>query len=110
MGRRVADRARMIAEASGATLQIVHVLEPVAEAMIAFEKRIGFPTTLSEIEGFSDSHIQRALSAAKNPQLESKLQNMPVPLTADQVDEYMGPILEAAQTGDFSRIRLLENQ
>ncbi len=34
MGRRVADRARMMAEASGATLQIVHVLEPVAEAMI----------------------------------------------------------------------------
>lgn len=34
MGRRVADRARLIAEASGATLQIVHVLEPVAEAMI----------------------------------------------------------------------------
>lgn len=34
MGRRVADRARVIAEASDVPLHIVHVLEPVAEAMI----------------------------------------------------------------------------
>lgn len=34
MGRRVADRARLMAEGSGDKLQIVHVLEPVAEAMI----------------------------------------------------------------------------
>jgi nucleotide-binding universal stress UspA family protein len=33
-GRRVADRARMIAEASGATLTLVHVIEPVLEALI----------------------------------------------------------------------------
>jgi nucleotide-binding universal stress UspA family protein len=34
MGRRVADRARILAESSGATLNLVYVLEPVAEAMI----------------------------------------------------------------------------
>ncbi|MGH8913827.1 MAG: universal stress protein [Acidimicrobiia bacterium] len=34
MGRRVADRARMMAESSGAPLHLLHVLEPVAEAMI----------------------------------------------------------------------------
>ena len=34
MGRRVADRARIIAESIGADLELVHVLEPVAEAMI----------------------------------------------------------------------------
>jgi hypothetical protein len=34
-----------------------------------------------------------------------KLQNMPVPLTAEMVDEYMGPILEAAKDGDLSRIK-----
>lgn len=34
MGRRVADRARLIAEAHGAELKLVHVLEPVGEAMI----------------------------------------------------------------------------
>ena len=34
MGRRVADRARMIAESTGAELSLVHVLEPFGEAMI----------------------------------------------------------------------------
>ncbi len=34
MGRRVADRARIVAESSGAALEIVHVLEPLADAMI----------------------------------------------------------------------------
>jgi nucleotide-binding universal stress UspA family protein len=34
MGRRVADRAGIVAEATGASLDLVHVLEPVGEAMI----------------------------------------------------------------------------
>jgi len=67
--------------------------------------RVGFPTKLEEIHGFSQAHIQRALKAAKNPQLEMKLKNMPVPLNRDMIDEYMGPVLEAAATGDFSLIK-----
>ncbi len=55
--------------------------------------------------GFTDAHIARALAAAKNPQLKSKLENMPVAMTAEMVDEYMGPVLEAAQTGDLTVIR-----
>jgi alcohol dehydrogenase len=77
----------------------------VAEAMIAFEKSIGFPSTLGEIPGFEDGHISRALIAAKNPQLKMKLENMPVPMTAEMVDEYMGPILHAAKTGDLAVIK-----
>ena len=34
MGRRVADRARLMAEASNSDLELVHVVEPVGEAMI----------------------------------------------------------------------------
>jgi hypothetical protein len=34
-----------------------------------------------------------------------KLENMPVPLTAEMVDEYMRPVLEAARDGDLSRIK-----
>lgn len=34
MGRRVAERAGMMAEATGESLRLLHVLEPVAEAMI----------------------------------------------------------------------------
>jgi alcohol dehydrogenase len=77
----------------------------VAEAMLELSRRIGFPTTLREIEGFTNAHIERALTAAKDPQLRMKLENMPVPLTAEVVDEYMGPILEAARDGELSRIK-----
>jgi alcohol dehydrogenase len=80
----------------------------VAEAMIAFEKRIGFPATLGEVPGFTDGHVERALTAAKNPQLKMKLENMPVPLTADMVDEYMGPVLRAAKTGELKVIKNVE--
>jgi alcohol dehydrogenase len=77
----------------------------VAQALMAFERSIGVETTLGEVPGFSDSHIQRALTAAKDPQLKMKLENMPIPLASDMVDEYMAPILEAAKTGDLTRIK-----
>jgi len=77
----------------------------VAEGMISFSKSINYPTTLSELPGFTEKHIERALIAAKNPQLDMKLKNMPVPLSASLVDKYMRPILEAAKSGDFSLIK-----
>ncbi|MBN2593864.1 MAG: iron-containing alcohol dehydrogenase [Sedimentisphaerales bacterium] len=77
----------------------------VAEAMFELAGRIGFPARLGEVDGFSDEHINRALTAAKNPQLKMKLQNMPIPLTAAMVDEYMGPILEAARDGNLNAIK-----
>jgi len=77
----------------------------VAEAMFELARRIGFPTRLSEVEGFSRGHIDRALTAAKNPQLKMKLQNMPVPLATEMVDEYMRPILEAARDGNLTMIK-----
>jgi len=82
--------------------------EAVARAMIAFEERVGFPARLKQVPGFSDAHITRALAAAKDPQLKMKLENMPVPLTAELVDDYMGPILQAAQTGNLELIKTLE--
>ena len=57
----------------------------VAEAMTHFQQRIGFPTTLNDVPGFSDAHIERALTAAKNPQLKMKLENM-----ADSADRRDG--------------------
>ncbi len=77
----------------------------VAASLIKFSKSIGAPTTLAEIPGFTKQHIKKALEAAKEPQLEMKLKNMPVPLEAGLIDEYMAPILEAATTGDFSIIK-----
>jgi alcohol dehydrogenase len=89
-----------IAALSGRELGIA-----VAEAMIDFEKSVGFPSRLAEVPGFTDGHIERALAAAKDPQLKMKLENMPVPMTAAMVDEYMRPILQAAKTGDLGLIK-----
>ncbi len=79
--------------------------EAVAKSLMAFERAVGLPATLGEVKGFGQAHIERALAAARNPQLRMKLENMPVPLTAEMVDEFMGPVLEAAATGDLRRIR-----
>jgi len=77
----------------------------VACAMLEFAGKVGIPTRLSDVAGFGPSHIERALSAAKDPQLRMKLQNMPMPMTADTVDTYMRPILEAAASGDLSLVK-----
>ena len=77
----------------------------VAKAMVNFSKFLDFPTRLSDVKGVTREHIDRCLTAAKNPQLDMKLRNMPVPLNADLVEEYMRPILEAAWTGEFGKIR-----
>lgn len=79
--------------------------EAVAEGLRELERRVKLPVRLADVAGFSDAHIERALRAAKNPQLRMKLENMPVPLTPEMVDDYLEPVLQAAKTGDFSLIR-----
>jgi alcohol dehydrogenase len=79
-----------------------------AEGMIAFGKAIRAPTTLAELLRWDDTYADKILTAAKDPQLDMKLKNMPVPLTAAKVDEYLGPIIRAAINGDLSLIRSLE--
>ena len=80
----------------------------VAQGLISLSKRVNFPTTLAQIADLTPAHIERALQGAKNPQLSSKLKNMPVPMTADTVDKYMRPVLEAAMTGDFNLIKTID--
>ena len=77
----------------------------VARGMFELARRISYPTRLGDVDGFSGQHIERALAAAKNPQLKMKLQNMPVPLTVEMIDDYMGPILEAARDGNLELIK-----
>ena len=77
----------------------------VAKGMISFAKDLNFPITLKEA-GATREHIDRMLTAAKNPQLKMKLQNMPTPMDAEKgdVDRLMRPVLEAAYSGDLSLI------
>jgi len=79
----------------------------VARAMIAFLDRAGLPTRLRDVPGVTPDLLERTLAAAKDPQLRMKLENMPVPLTADLVDAYMGPVLRAAYAGDLELVRNL---
>ncbi len=84
--------------------------EVVANAMIRLSEDVGFPTTLKAVPGYTKAHKLKCLEAAKNPKLESKLKNMPVPMSAADVDEYMGSIMEAAESGDMGKIKnLLKN-
>jgi alcohol dehydrogenase len=77
----------------------------VARAMLELSRAVGMPTSLGEVEGFTDAHVARALEAAKDPKLAMKLLNMPVPLSAADVDESMGSVLEAARAGDPALVR-----
>jgi alcohol dehydrogenase len=79
----------------------------VAEGMVAFGKAIGAPVALKELPRWNDSYVAKILEAAKDPQLDMKLKNMPLPLSAARVDEYMGPIIRAAVAGDFSLIKAM---
>ncbi|MCX8170875.1 MAG: iron-containing alcohol dehydrogenase [Candidatus Bathyarchaeota archaeon] len=79
--------------------------EAVAEGMVNFYRRIGFPVTLKEA-GATEKHIEKMVSASKDPQLKSKLENMPIPIRveAGDIDRLIKPTLEAAYIGDFSLI------
>ena len=79
----------------------------VAEAMMALASDLGAGTSLGILPGFSAAHIERALTAAKDPSLESKLRAMPVPMDATMIDEYMRPVLEAAADGDLRKVKTL---
>jgi len=77
----------------------------LAEAMMALIRRLGLPTSLGELPGFSPGHIERAVRAAKDPQLRMKLRQMPVPMNEAMVEEYITPVLEAAAEGDLKKVK-----
>ncbi len=76
----------------------------VGRGMAALAESVDFPTTLDQVDGYTEEHQRRMLSAARDPSLASKLQGMPIPMRPQDVDRYMGSVLEAARTGDFTRI------
>ncbi len=72
--------------------------------MMAFFRYLGAPVALNQIQGFSETYIEKAITAAKDPQLAMKLKNMPVSLDAERVEIYLRPLLRASATGDLSLI------
>ncbi len=97
---------------SGRDLSVV-----VAKGMIKLSEKIKFPATFGEV-GVDEEDKKRILTAAKNPQLWSKLEQAPVSLivrdsngkvdkarTEDNIDRYMGSLIDAIISGDFNRIK-----
>lgn len=80
----------------------------VASAMQEMLESLGVSTRLGDYPAFSTENIDRACAAAKDPALEIKMKGMPVPMTADMVDPYMRPVIEAAAVGDLEKVVTLE--
>jgi alcohol dehydrogenase class IV len=76
----------------------------VARGLMAFSRALGAPTALSQIPGFGPAHLERALQAARDPALASKLKNMPAPMTPEDVPVLMKPLLEAAWEGRLEKV------
>ena len=83
--------------------------EVVADGFLRFLGSIDYPTNLYEI-GVTNLHLRKMVTAAKDPELVSKLINMPIPLNPDKgdIETYMRPVLRAAHVGDFSLIRTMD--
>lgn len=78
-----------------------HIGSFYASTLINLMKLVSFPSCLNDFAGFSSKYIEKMLSAAKNPQLESKLKAMPVVFTIEHIDSEMRKILQAAMHGDL---------
>ena len=92
---------------NGADMGPIEAAHYVAKGLLNLKRLVGFPVKLNDLTSFDPSYIDKITTAAKNPQLEMKLKNMPVPLSSAQVEEYMRPILQAAADGDLALIKHL---
>ncbi len=77
----------------------------VAKGMIVLSKKIKFPTALKDTD-VSKERIAVMVEQSENPQLGSKLKNMPVPMNVDKGDvrTFILPTLEAAYVGDLDAV------
>ncbi len=74
----------------------------VAQSMLDWYKDMGFPTKISEIDGWKPEYKEKALKDASENKM--KLEAMPNPVPLDKVDETIGPVLEAAIEGDLDKL------
>ncbi|MDY6913132.1 MAG: iron-containing alcohol dehydrogenase [Planctomycetota bacterium] len=87
-------------ELSGRQLALV-----IARAMIGLSYKVKFPTSLKEANVPAE-RIAVMVEQSENPQLASKLQNMPVPMNIEKGDvrKYILPTLEAAYAGNLEAV------
>jgi alcohol dehydrogenase len=76
-----------------------------AEGLQNFYKKVGFPTTLKEFEGFSEALIDKAVGDASQNQM--KLKVMPRPIPTEKADEILRTIITGAYNGKMEQISKL---
>ena len=69
--------------------------QAVAGGLIAFGKAIHAPTKLSDLDGFGEKHIQRILTAAKDPSL--RFSESDGCLHVDKSDYFTGEMVESGR-------------
>jgi alcohol dehydrogenase len=74
----------------------------VAKAILEWYQAMGYATCLGCLKEWKQDYLEKALKDAG--QNEMKLKAMPQPVALDQVDSLLKPILEAAISGDLSKI------
>ncbi|MBD3339745.1 MAG: iron-containing alcohol dehydrogenase [Candidatus Lokiarchaeota archaeon] len=75
----------------------------VAQAMLDWYEKLGFPTKISNLPGWKQGYKEKALKDASENKM--KLEAMPNPVQLDQVNEIIGPIIQAAIDGDVSKLK-----
>jgi alcohol dehydrogenase len=74
----------------------------VAQGMLDWYKSMGFATKISEVNGWKDQYLEKAINdAAQN---EMKLKAMPNPVPLDKVKDIIGPIIQAAVDGNLEKL------
>ena len=88
----------------------------VAEGLRKLNASLGVPPNISDLS-FTKAHADRILNAARNPALRSKFQQAPINLLVSEggkvneeasnanIEAHLRPLIEAAETGDFSKIK-----
>jgi alcohol dehydrogenase len=74
-----------------------------AKAMLKWYQSMGYPTHLGELKEWKSNYLEKALVDAG--QNEMKLKAMPNPVPLEKVDIFLKPIIEAAISGDLSKIK-----
>ena len=104
---KVAEKLIPIAKMLGISEEKSNALDigvNVMKSMLSWYKDMGFVTKLKNLLGWKDEYIDKAINDAS--QNEMKLKAMPNPVSLDKVDEVLRPILNAAFSGDISKLQI----
>lgn len=97
----VMDKIKILSEILGIR-DSGNIAKDFAEGLKSFYRRLNFPTTLKEFNGFSKGLIDKAVADAS--QNKMKLEAMPRPIPSQQCDQILRTIITGAYNGTTEEI------